>query len=81
VRRQELDRERSDREAEYGDETFWLICPKCGDHLEEIDAEDVKLERCEGCGGTYLDSGEVAMLLAVGRGVDGLRRMRDILEL
>jgi hypothetical protein len=81
VRRQELDRERLDHEGEYGDEPFWMTCPKCGDHLEETDAEDVKLERCEGCGGIYLDSGEVQMLLSLAGGRDGLRRVRDVLEM
>lgn len=80
VRRQELDRERLDRESESGDQTFWMICPKCGDHLEEVDAENVKIERCEGCGGIYIDAGEVEMLLRLGRGPEGLHRIRDVLE-
>jgi hypothetical protein len=77
VRRQELDRERGDRESEYGSEPFWMVCPKCGDSLTEIDSEDIKMERCENCGGLYLDSGEIDMLLAVARGKDGLRRIRS----
>lgn len=81
VRRQELDRERIDREGEMGDEPYWLVCPKCGDNLEEIEAEDVKLERCESCGGIYLDRGEVEMLLVLAKGRRGLRRIRNVLQI
>jgi hypothetical protein len=81
VRRQELDRERLDRESETGDESYWLVCPKCGDNLEEVETEDVKLERCETCGGIYLDRGEVEMLLSLGKGPRGLRRIRNVLQI
>jgi len=80
VRRQELDRERLDRESEAGDEPYWMICPKCGDTLEEVDAEDLKLERCEACAGIYLDHGEVEMLLTLARGPDGLQRVSNALR-
>ncbi len=81
VRRRELDRERMDRESEAGDEPFWMVCPKCGDAIEEIESEDVKLERCETCGGIYMDRGEVEMLLSLSRGREGLRRIRNVLTL
>jgi hypothetical protein len=81
VRRQELDRERLDRESEAGDEPYWMICPKCGDSLEEVDAEDLKLDRCEACAGIYLDHGEVEMLLMLARGPDGLQRVTSALRL
>jgi len=81
VRRQELDHERLDREGEAGDEAFWLVCPKCGDSLEEIETEDVKLERCDGCGGIYLDRGEIEMLLSLGKGPRGLHRIRNVLQI
>jgi hypothetical protein len=81
VRRQELDRERLDRESEAGDEPYWMICPKCGDALEEVDAEDLKLDRCEACAGIYLDHGEVEMLLMLARGPDGLQRVTNALRL
>ena len=81
VRRQELDRERLDRESEAGDEPYWMVCPKCGDTLEEVDAEDLKLDRCEACAGIYLDHGEVEMLLMLARGPDGLQRVTSALRL
>ena len=81
VRRQELDRERIDLENEVGDEPYWRICPKCGGTLDEADAGEVKLDRCESCGGLFLDQGEVDMLLSVARGTEGLHRIRAILQL
>jgi hypothetical protein len=80
VRRQELDRERMDRESESGDEPYWFVCPKCGGTLEEVDTGDVKVDRCENCTGLYVDQGEVEMLLSITRGPDGLQRIRSILQ-
>lgn len=62
-RRQDLDRERADRELELGDETYWLVCPKCGEHLVEHEFDNVKVERCEGCSGLWADKGELDLLL------------------
>ncbi|MDM7917096.1 MAG: zf-TFIIB domain-containing protein, partial [Candidatus Eisenbacteria bacterium] len=80
VRRKELDRERIDREEESQGEGFWMICPKCGDHLEEVESDGVKIDRCEGCGGIYLDRGELEMLLTFARGRRGHTRVRSILQ-
>jgi hypothetical protein len=63
LRRQELDRERADRELELGDEPFWWICPKCGEHLSEHEFDNLKVERCENCGALCADRGEVDLLL------------------
>jgi hypothetical protein len=64
-RRQELDRERADREFELGEETYWLACPKCGEHLVEHEFDNVKVERCEGCAGLWADKGELDLLLFI----------------
>ncbi len=63
-RRRELDRERSDRELELEDEIFWLVCPKCGEHLIEHDFDNIKVERCESCGVVCLDKGEIELFLS-----------------
>lgn len=63
-RRRELDRERADRELELEDEEFWLVCPKCGEHLVEHDFDNIKVERCESCGVVSLDKGEIELLLS-----------------
>lgn len=81
VRRGELDRERIERESESSDESWWMVCPKCGDSMDEVEGEDVKLERCESCGGIYLDRGEVEMLLSLAQGRQGLQRVRNVLSI
>jgi len=63
-RRRELDRERADRELELEDEDFWLICPKCGEHLGEHDFDNIKVERCESCGVVCIDKGEIELLFS-----------------
>jgi len=80
ARRNELDRERTDREMEQSEQPFWLVCPKCGDTMEEQESENIKLERCETCGGLYLDRGEVDLLLALTTGADGPRRLHNMLK-
>jgi Zn-finger nucleic acid-binding protein len=41
----------------------------------------VKIDRCETCGGIYLDHGEVDMLLSIAKGPHGLRRVRSALQI
>jgi hypothetical protein len=80
ARRNELDRERTDRELEQSEQSFWMICPKCGDLMEEQESENVKLERCENCGGLFLDRGEVDLLLTLSSGPEGMRRLHNMLK-
>lgn len=45
--------------------TTELACPKCGKPLEEMRytaASDLVIDRCSGCGGIWLDAGEVPRL-------------------
>ncbi len=39
-----------------------LRCPKCGRKLEETIYRDVRIDRCIGCGGVWLDPGELEAL-------------------
>jgi Zn-finger nucleic acid-binding protein len=57
-----------------------MICPKCGDLMEEQESENVKLERCENCGGLFLDRGEVDLMLALSSGAEGARRLHNVLK-
>lgn len=57
--REQLDHLRREREAASKTKRFWMVCPKCGARLEEVEHEQVKVDRCPGCGGMFLDKGEV----------------------
>lgn len=36
-----------------------MKCPKCGMDLIEIDYKSIKVDRCSGCEGVWLDPGEL----------------------
>ena len=36
-----------------------MKCPKCGMELIEIDYKSTKIDKCSGCGGIWLDAGEL----------------------
>jgi uncharacterized C2H2 Zn-finger protein len=41
----------------------WMHCPKCGDDLEETMLGAVAVDVCPGCGGLFLDAGELDKIL------------------
>ena len=41
-------------------ELHYMCCPKCGLELIEIDYQGVKVDKCSGCSGIWLDEGELA---------------------
>src|SRR4051812_5026782 len=40
-----------------------LTCPRCKQSLNESTYETVRIDRCAGCGGAWLDSGELEEVL------------------
>lgn len=40
----------------------YMHCPKCGVDLEEIVFRGVRIDKCFGCGGVFLDDGELEEL-------------------
>lgn len=51
-------------ERERRKEASFMRCPKCGDKLEEITFQEIMVDRCTGCQGVWLDSGELERLTA-----------------
>ncbi len=41
-------------------EVHHMKCPKCGMDLIEIDYKNIKIDKCSGCDGVWLDAGELA---------------------
>ena len=70
--RQELERRRQvarDNEAAGLEEErerhrllHFMRCPKCGSELQEVAFGDVRVDKCFGCEGLWLDSGELEKL-------------------
>ncbi len=40
----------------------FMCCPKCGVEIEEIMFRGVRVDKCFGCGGVWLDDGELEEL-------------------
>ena len=40
-----------------------MKCPRCSAALTETKFEEVLIDRCDNCGGIWLDSGELAQLI------------------
>ena len=62
--RRRLDRSRRERVEAAQSKEFWMVCPKCGERLEEIEHDNVKVERCRACAGIYLDKGELETIIS-----------------
>ncbi|MFN8572573.1 MAG: zf-TFIIB domain-containing protein [Gemmatimonadaceae bacterium] len=50
------DRARMERSAHF------MKCPKCGANLVETDFHHMKIDKCDECGGVWLDRGEMEMI-------------------
>ncbi len=62
-KRKELDEQRKEREEHDSRGAYWMICPKCGSKLEEVDLAHIKVDKCTGCLGIFFDHGELDTLL------------------
>lgn len=46
----------------------FMKCPKCGMDLAEIDYRGLKIDKCTGCEGVWLDSGELERVAVLDKG-------------
>ncbi|MAG16592.1 MAG: hypothetical protein CMJ21_00825 [Phycisphaerae bacterium] len=49
--------------AEQAQHEHWMKCPKCGKDMKEVDMQHIRVDRCNACGGTFFDRGEVEALI------------------
>ena len=58
-----LAKRRADLDAQLTDSAAGMInCPRCGSEMSEATVEHVNVDRCTGCGGVFLDKGELEIL-------------------
>src|SRR3954452_5916281 len=58
-----LAKRRAQLDVQRGDSAVGKItCPRCGSEMDEVAVEHAKVDRCAGCGGIFLDRGELEML-------------------
>ncbi|MEW6614544.1 MAG: zf-TFIIB domain-containing protein [Thermodesulfobacteriota bacterium] len=43
-------------------ELHYMMCPKCGMELSEIEYRNIKIDKCFSCEGVWLDAGELEAL-------------------
>jgi len=61
--RADLDRKRDEEAKQHRKASHWMKCPKCGSDLEEINYQQIMIDRCVECRGIWLDHGELEMLV------------------
>ncbi len=79
--RQELERKRraaEERQSKVAVEQreqqralHFMKCPKCGMQLEEIPFGNIRIDKCFGCSGVWLDPGELEKIAAKDAGFVG----------
>ncbi len=48
-----------------------LVCPKCGSEMRSYERNGVTVDQCTGCGGLFLDKGELERLAEAERSFYG----------
>jgi hypothetical protein len=59
-------------------ELHYMHCPKCGMQLVEIDYKGIKIDRCTGCTGVWLDAGELEQVANLEHG--GLNKFFSVFK-
>jgi hypothetical protein len=54
----------SEEERARNQAAAFMRCPKCGEQLQEITFQEIQIDRCSGCNGVWLDSGELERVTA-----------------
>lgn len=60
--REQLAKLRAKQEAEAkvaAKEESYMKCPKCGESLKARSFQKIEIDQCSGCGGIWLDAGEL----------------------
>lgn len=65
---QEKQKQLAEAEKKKAKELHFMKCPKCGMNLVEIDYKSIKVDRCSGCEGIWLDTGELAQIVKLEKG-------------
>jgi len=50
----------------------WMHCPKCGMELKTIKYQEIEVDRCFSCDGTWLDQGELEKIAMSEAGKGGV---------
>ncbi len=74
-RRKKIEREKQEKlaaeEKKRLRDLHYLKCPKCGMDLIEIDYKSIRVDKCSGCDGVWLDAGELETISKMETSVAG----------
>ena len=68
---EEKHRHMAEEEKRKQKELHFMHCPKCGMELIEVDYRSLKIDRCSGCEGVWLDAGELEAAAGLDKGLLG----------
>ena len=68
-KRAELDATRKANEQDAQRHEHWMKCPKCGADLQEIEMDQIMVDKCPDCGGIFFDRGELELMIKAHRGL------------
>jgi hypothetical protein len=63
--REQLAKFKAKQEAEAKEaakKAAYMKCPKCGESLKERSFQKIEIDQCTGCGGIWLDAGELEVV-------------------
>lgn len=63
--REQLAKLKAKQEAEAKEaakKAAYMKCPKCGESLKERSFQKIEIDQCTGCGGIWLDAGELELV-------------------
>lgn len=69
--REQLAKLKAKQEAEAKEsakKTSYMKCPKCGESLKVRSFQKIEIDQCNGCGGIWLDAGELDQVAAKDEG-------------
>ena len=70
---EEKHRRLAEEEKKKRKELHFMMCPKCGMELIEIDYKHIKVDKCSHCDGVWLDAGEMETVATMDKtGLDKL---------
>lgn len=61
-KRQELQASKNQSKENGSQESFWMVCPKCGGKMAEKNVANILIDVCQKCAGIYFDKGELDTL-------------------
>ena len=63
----EVTKQQNEEEKRKLKELHFMHCPKCGEKMDEVELNGIKIDKCFSCNGIYFDDGELEELIKVSK--------------